>query len=356
MNDRLWELLANYYTNRLTPEEKAELERLLLEHPDNWLKSGLMQQIRWELNPMFSSERANKITDRILKGEKENRAKYEGSAFKASRKWIAAVAIVLLISGIGLGIFMFHNSLKKTTGWQQVTTTNGMRSSLRLADGSEVWLNAGSTLRYPEDFNKQKREVYLTGEAYFIIKHDASRPFIVHTADMNIRVLGTEFNVQAYPDEEYSETSLIKGAVEVIVKQDGHNQPIYLKPDQKVIVKNSSDQIPDVKSREQDHPIKPLSKVSMNVILKPLKTISGHIIPETAWRENMLVFEDETLQSLAQRLDRWYGVHITIKDPALAKQRFTGRADNVSLEKLLQILQMIKPFEYSIHGKQVVIK
>lgn len=361
MNERLWELLAKYYTNHLSMEEKVELEELLLEYPDNWLKAGLLQQLKWKLKPALPEEKKEIIIERILrekgtgfeKGKKRGHFRYNR---KKARAGVLSVLCLITLAGMVLALRYAH--LSKANGeWQQVSTANGMKSILHLPDGSEVWLNAGSTLRYNDHFDKEKREVYLEGEAYFMVKHNAARPFIVHAANMNIKVLGTEFDVKAYPDENISETSLIKGSVEVIVSQHGQNQKIYLKPDQKVVINKVQSELPDIKNKGQ-HRVKPLElidTVSASVILRSLKKVDN-IIPETAWKENMLVFEDEPLSSLAQRLDRWYGVNIMIEDSVLAQQHFTGRADNVSLEKLLKILQMIKPFQYMIQDKEVIIK
>lgn len=363
MNDRLWELLAKRWAGRITPEEKAELEQLLLEHPDHWIRAGLMEQTEWVLHPELPNDRLDEMTDRIT-GEEEKRSFEEERMGRPvvrlihHWKWIAAAILILCVSSVAV-LFSIHSRTKDTAAWQKVMTTPGMKTTFRLPDGTEIWMNAGSMVKYPKSFGGKSREVCLSGEAYFKVKHDAGRPFIIHTPDMNIKVLGTEFDVRAYPDEDFAETSLIKGAVEVTVNNGRGSRQIFLKPKQKVVVEKVSSQVSVIKENqvEQDHetPLPVLTAVQ-DVKVEPVKEVSGNIIPETAWQQNTLLFEDETLESLAKRLDMWYGVNIVIQDSSLAKQRFTGRADNVSLDKLLKILQMIKPFQYKMNDKEVVIK
>lgn len=369
MNERLWELLAKYWTGRISPEEKAEMERLLLEHPDYWLKTGLMQQIHWKPEQLLSSKQADRIADKIVgpaiksgvsywNGDADNIATKKTPAILRYWKRSASILFILCILVFSL-IYIDHRQSQRPILWQQVTTTNGMKTTLRLADGSELWLNAGSTLRYPESFNERTREVYLTGEAYFNVKHDASKPFIIHTTDMDIRVLGTEFDVRAYADEHYSETSLIKGSVEITVNREKQTQQIYLRPHQKIVVQDSPLEVNGRNTRSSgiiNSPLVAANSITRDVMLEPVKMVEGNVIMETAWKENNLVFEDEPLESLSKRLERWYGVKILIKDSTFARQRFTGRADNVSLEKLLHILQIIKPFNYVIEDKEVIIK
>lgn len=366
MNERFWELLTGYYCSRLSQDEKIEMERLLMEYPDSWFKTGLLQQIRWELKPVLDNHDKEYIADRVLqKGysrERKFRRTRKISCLKGEKRRntgrVAAAMAICFVAILSIALIIKRpGASKEAKDWQRIVTADGMRSMLHLPDGSEVWLNAGSTLRYNNNFNKKNRKVYLKGEAYFIVKHNADKPFIVDAAEMKIKVLGTEFDVKAYPDENFSEASLIKGLVEVIIKHDGQSQQIYLKPNQKVMVKNELSYVSGTKDTNTAK-LKTLQQkesISRDVMLLPLITVN-HIIPETAWKENIVVFEDESLSSLTQRLDRWYGVHIIIEDSALAQQHFTGRADNVSLDKLLKILQMIKPFHYAIRDKEVIIK
>lgn len=360
MKDRLEELLAKYWVDQISAEEKAELERLMWEHPDDWIKSGLLQQIEGKLRPITSNRKADEVTARILQKEQQEQPSSQASRRKRHRyRMVAAFSFLILMGALG---FWWLESPSSADQWQYIRTEDGMKTTLRLADGTRVWLNAGSSLRYPKKFGKGTRAVYLVGEAYFKVSHDADQPFIIHTAHMDAKVLGTEVNVRAYPNEAFSETSLIKGLVNVIIDGEKGDKEIRLQPRQKVKVENGgSNQLEKIASPQKD----PISGTELDsiahpivqhVVLQPIKVVDSTLIAETAWKQNTFLFENEPLSVLAKRLDRWYGVQIHIRDSTLARQRFSGRADNVSLNKLLQILQMTQPFDYVIKDKKVIIE
>ena len=359
MNERLGELLARYWTGRIKSDEKAEMEKLLLEHPDYWLKAGLMQQIDWKVKPMLSLSDTDQLADRIVGKQippEPNRSKSRGTRRFPSKWWkIAALSLCgLLVVGL-LGFLLHHGRAGGQLQWQQVVTANGMRTTVRLPDGSVFWVNAGSELKYPARMEDGQWDIYLTGEAYFKIKADASRPCYIHTADMDIRVLGTELDVKAYADEPVSETSLISGTADIEVRHLGEGQQIHLKPRQKIIVPRIAD---DLEQPVHAAPIAagPVSTMGRDVVLKPIGVWDDDLIPETAWRQNIFLFDDEPLSELARRMERWYGVEVRIEDSSFAQQRFTGKSGDVSLEKFLHILQFIKPFPYAKKGKVVSIQ
>lgn len=343
MNDRFWDLLAKYYTNQLTPEEKAAFDKLLLQKPSDWLKTGELSQIDWDTTMLYDKEKAGELAERIMARDKETNAQLLPVRSKRRTGKALVISCTLLFLSLA-GIFLWQ--IKKSNEWQTISTAAGIKTTLLLPDGTEISLNSESTFRYPKKFDRHLREVYLSGEAFFKVAHDKSKPFIVHTHDMNVRVLGTEFNVRAYTNEPFSETALIKGSV--VVSFNGVRQNVSLKPRQKIIVRDTphKDDINDHNGQQ----------AVPDIELKPLTPDNENIYSETAWKENEFIFDDESLESLSKRLERWYGVTISISDSTLAAEHFTGRAGNVPLEKLLDILKMIKPFEYAIEDKQVIIK
>lgn len=355
MKDRFWELLAKYWSNQISLDEKAELEQMLLDHPDHWLKMGMMEQLEWNTRRLLAEDRVEKMAENILHNGRRSRK--HRNLRRRHRLWKAAVA-ALLIAAVG-GALLFFLEKKQVGGelqWQQTVTTNGMRTMLRLADGTRLWLNAGSALRYPDNFDRKTREVYLSGEAYFDVVHDAGRPFIIHTDGMEVKVLGTEVDVRAYKEEQYAVATLIRGAVEVMVRRQDDIKRVLLKPNQKVEVYKPA-VVPGAAGKPAEkHRIQTGTGVVPEAIVVAPVVMKDSLISETAWRENTLLFDDETLQSLAMRLERWYGVTISINDSTLALERFTGRADNIPVEKLLDILQLLKPFHYTIRDKRIVIR
>lgn len=354
MNDRFWELLGKHWSDQISSVEKAELEQMLMDHPDYWLKMGMLERLGWKRSSLLSENRIDYLAEKAIQSEDQ----YNPERKRKRLIWraVAAIGLILLTAGTVIFLIQFRDMGNKLV-WRQTTTTDGMKTMLRLADGTQLWLNAGSTLRYPEDFDNKTREVYLSGEAYFKVMHDAERPFIVHTSEMEVKVLGTEINVRAYKEEKYSSTTLINGAVEVVIHKNSKTKTVVLRPHQKIEVMKDEVVLstPGPEKRREEIPaLRGGDTISAGIVLAPV-TIQDSLISEVAWKENTLLFENETLRSLAFRLERWYGVTIEIKDSALANERFTGRADNVSVEKLLHILQLLKPFHYTTHDKKIVI-
>lgn len=345
MTDRFWELMARNWSGNITEEEKAELEQYLLEHPEYWLKAGLEKQLTYKPGTTLPAKQAEELADDVLaRIQAEDMAEPAETPPRKRRRVNRGVFLLLMacISGI-LTYYFWKPGINAQL--KEIATIPGMKTSINLGDGTTVWLNAGSKLRYPEVFNPQDkiREVFLEGEGYFQVKQHAGKPFIIHTPAMDIKVLGTTLNVRAYADEDFSETSLVNGAVVVTVQ----GKDIYLKPRQKVVVMKTNDAAPVAERQKAP---------AEQVILEPVRGISDSLLMETAWREEKLVFQDETFAALALRLERWYGVKIIIKDPAMQNRRFSGRADNVSLEQLLIILKAITPFDYDIKEREVIIQ
>ena len=222
---------------------------------------------------------------------------------------------------------------------EEIHTEKGTRSRILLPDGSVVWLNADSRLSYPSAFHAASREVTLTGEAYFDIQKEASRPFIIHAGQMNVKVLGTAFNVRAYPDESTTETTLIRGSVEV---SDSNSSlaPLLLRANEKLVSQR------EVKQDAR----------ALQIEVKPLHYAGHTQTPvETAWVDNKLMFEDISFSQLATQMERWYGVEIRLNDPAIAHLRFTGKFEKETIEQALKALQITADFSYTIHGNHIEI-
>lgn len=346
MTKRLSELLALHWSGEISAAEKAELDELLLQHPGDWLKAGQMEQLSFRKVPVSDETDTDRLIDRVSSFiEAENRL--AGRRRFPARKMVLSLLLVICCAGALLSYFYWQSPLQ---GYKVVTTDAGMKTRIRLADGSTILLNAGSTLRYPEKMDKSVREVYLSGEAYFDIKHVANRPFIIHAKKMDVRVLGTSFNIRSYKEEDFEETAVISGAVEVVVKEG--QQVLKVTPNEKVLLRNTAT------GKNENTVATAIGKGNIVIERQPLSPISAtdsSRVLETAWVNNQLIFQNETLSSIVQRLERWYGVKISIGDPQLAALRFSGRADNVPIEKLLNILQEIQPFKYSIQDDIITI-
>lgn len=265
---------------------------------------------------------------------------------------IAAVFVIGLSTGLLAHFYLSQPQLTKIAFVENIIPL-GSKSEIRLPDGSTVWLNAGSKLRYPTDYGISTREVYLEGEGYFKVAKQAKKPFTVHTPAMNVRALGTEFNVRAYPDEKVTETMLVSG--EVLIDNGETEaqikQPVVLKPGQKFSIAIPSDlQYPNHSVAKKEE-VAAAKKLPTPVVQQLRPAV---IDAEISWKESKWRIEREELQSLAVKLERRYDVRITI-DERLKTYRFSGTLKDESLEQVLTAMKLSSPILFSVKGKDVFI-
>lgn len=283
---------------------------------------------------------------------------------------ILRVAAVVLIS-FGLSWFAFYayyqNEIEVSEGMLEVRVEKGSKSMVKLTDGTTIWLNSETTIRYPDKFSNNQRDVFIEGEAFFEVAKDRNRPFKVHTSDMDIVVLGTSFNVKAYTNEGTIETTLIEGSLRIEKeKKSGKKQYVSLKPNQRVTfikekgriflkdlnenLQTSNNKVKQ--SENQDEAEMPILKRKEKIL------VSENIDPDIyiSWKNNILVFKDERFESIAVKLERWYNVKIIIKNEKMKNYRFTGVFENETVEQAISALQLTTRFEYKFDKNKILIK
>lgn len=229
----------------------------------------------------------------------------------------------------------------------------GERKNLQLPDGSVVFLNAGSEIRIPADYGVETRDIYLEGEAFFDVKHQQNQPFIVHTAAMDIKALGTAFNVKAYRGEKKTETALVRGKIEVTLKQD-NDRKVILHPNEKIRWEKDQKRASEIPGDKD--PGKSVAFNGSSRVVPIAKTEFGDL-KETAWIENKLVFENDELEEIAVQLERWYGIQVEFGDDATRHYRFTGTFERESLQMVLDVLKESKAFHYTLEtGPTTTVK
>jgi transmembrane sensor len=234
--------------------------------------------------------------------------------------------------------------------WQIKETPKGAKSTIILADGTKVIMNSDSRLKFPESFSGETREVYLTGEAFFDVTHNAKAPFIIHTSKMNIKVLGTEFNVKSYPEDSTSETTLIRGLIEVTLN-DRPSDKIILRPKEKLVLSNEVSE-KNISSIAASSPVTEARLLIGNIHYISPKDSS---IVETSWLNNKLVFQNESFGKLAIDMERRYGVNIRFTSVALRDYRFTGVFETETIDEALKALKLTEKFNYKIEGNNIKI-
>ncbi|MDL2319771.1 DUF4974 domain-containing protein [Alistipes sp. OttesenSCG-928-B03] len=207
---------------------------------------------------------------------------------------------------------------------QRLSIFRGGEFCIDLSDGTRVWLNSETVLTYPNRFSGDERRVEVEGEAYFEVM-PGERPFIVHTAGLDVRVTGTEFNVMAYADDATAEVTLVKGSVRAETPDDG----VDLTPGLQAV----------------------LSLADRSLSVRKVDT-SLH----TSWRDGVFEFRTATLREIAVQLERWYDVDIVFRDASIGDIRFTGAIKKSnSLNYMLDILKATKSIEYSVEGRTVTL-
>lgn len=257
---------------------------------------------------------------------------------------IAASVLALVVAGYFL---LKPSSVKPPVAAVQKTadqgtgiiTRNEPRKTVVLPDGTVVTLRSNSKITLAGNFNAGSRELHLSGEAFFDVKQQTI-PFIVHTDEVNIEVLGTVFNVAAYPGNELTETSLFRGKVAVTRK--GHpDQKVILSPSQKMVYSNKTGKLSGSEN--------PLKVVSM------LPDPVSHKAKEIAWVRNRLKIDDEPLETIAARLQQWYGIHISFTNEEVKAYRYSGTFESETVVKALEALQLSYPFNFEVKKDSIVI-
>lgn len=337
-NERLAYLLARRMAHESSFEEEKELELLLQQYPYASYISEVLTQPWKNAAPVH----AEKDVDTLLQNHMA-RLEQATPAPKLRRLFwpYAAIAasVALLIGGAWM---IWKPAAAPVIKQLAIAEQQGKKShskKITLPDGSAVWLNAGSKLEYPEQFNKNERIVKLEGEAFFDIVKDAQRPFMVSTAEFSVRVLGTSFDVRAYPHEDSAVTSLVKGAVEVLLKGN-NDQGIPLKPNEKLTIPIYHVNATTVKEKNEQETA-PLIKAS-------LTTMTDSLVTETAWVQNKLAFKHMPLENVAHLMGQWYNTDIRFKNNSKKSLYFSGVFEKEDLEQALNVLSLTtQSFRYT---------
>lgn len=209
-----------------------------------------------------------------------------------------------------------------------LTTPRGGEFKVTLEDGTEVWLNAQTTLRYPETFDGDERRVEVTGEAYFKVAKNAEKPFYVVSGGQEVRVYGTEFNVHAYQDEPTIFTTLVEGSIS-LKPVEGNRSELMLTPGNQAVFSRS-----DASAR--------VRKVDTEVV--------------TSWRSGVFVFENQNLEQIMRTLSRWYNFEYEFADQRVAQTEFMGSIPRYgSFNEVIDIFQKMGGIRLVQHGSKVVI-
>jgi ferric-dicitrate binding protein FerR (iron transport regulator) len=370
INERLAELLTRKLSGEATAAELQELENWLQGNPADQYFSDILLTY-WNTHPGNSS--IDKESDQhfahileMAEGDTENRM--PAGLATGYKKMIVVRRVQKLAIAAGLAgiitllawLFFHNNSTDKISERvlaqnepqkSEVVASKGARTEMVLPDGTKVKLNSDSKLQYEATFNDTIREVTLEGEAYFNVVKDPKRPFIVHTSGIDIRVLGTAFNVKSYPLEPTIETTLIHGKVEIINKKESRS-PKYLRPLEKIVFNKKENAF------VTDKPVQARQWSSIThqgIMIETSKNIPDTTLIETSWVYDKLRLDDESFREAATKMERWYNVEINFKNERVAKLPIHVTFEDESLDEAMRALQLIHQFRYKKIINEVII-
>jgi ferric-dicitrate binding protein FerR (iron transport regulator) len=233
---------------------------------------------------------------------------------------IAAVFTLPLLAISVWSLFLRDNHsflAENEITWHEITSPARMRSHVVLPDGTDLWLNAESKIKYGIPFVRESRQVYLTGEAFLNVSKNRKAPFIVDTGTASVKVLGTHFNVKAYPDESNLEVALLEGSVEFSgMLQNGKRDVVTLVPGSFLVLDKNS-----------------------GVFRQEIKDLARY----TAWYRNIIIFDETPMPEVAKTLERWYGVNVAITNAEINKYKITTTFESESLSRVLELLELSSP-------------
>ena len=316
------QILTNSILDHITSEEQSMLDEWIAASPKNKREAEAYRELWNKSKKLVYSDAIN--LDRELAKTKKRIPYFN------QRKWILfirqAAAVLLLTLSLTV-VFQYYQNYRERLaneqlGFMEVKTAYGMQSSFYLPDGTEVWLNSGSKLRYPKSFTgNETRDIELQGEAFFSVTKDAKHPFIVKTRDIDIKVLGTEFNVTAYDDFKSMTVALESGKVSVLRNTaDKSKELLTLNPNEIMEYNREENRFYHIQEKS-------LEKY-------------------TAWKRGVMMFYGDPAETVVHRLEKWYNVEIRLADPSIRQYKFTATFENESLDQVLQYLSMSTPLKY----------
>ncbi len=321
LNKNIYDLIIKDLLCDISEEEKLNLESKLADDLELRQKKNILYTFWLNLFPKKSNHQIIQKTEKKLGFDNKSKTQFSLSFLY---KIAATVLLVLSLGFIAYQQFKPHAE----TSLNQYVTEQGKIRNIVLCDGTKVWLNSHSVLIASEPFIDDIREVLLIGEGYFEVTSDKSKPFIIKTPFMKTKVLGTHFNISAYPGDDNLVVSLYEGKVE----------------------------LSDANSPCNNLVMSPGEKTSFSINEKNFITKQNNLEKPAEWRDGVIRFYDENFNSIAKKLERKFMTRIFIVDEKVGKLNFTGSFDTEPLDKILQLLSEAHEFKILKTSNGIIIK
>jgi ferric-dicitrate binding protein FerR (iron transport regulator) len=363
IEDFIYDESFNHYAFKSNTHDITKWESIIQTHPE--IEQTIKKAV--DILTLLSTAKKPEIPDiakeqqrfdhRILIAE-ENKLRPSNSLFRGTRKWLAYAAVALVFISIGLsGRFVLEKLHNSKTGVCRIIVAKGQKSVVILPDSTVVSLNSDSELSYSSNFGKENREVSLTGEAYFRVTHDTKHPFLVHARELKIKVYGTEFNLKCYKGDKTIETTLVKGSLSISQKS---SKEVFLKPNQQYVYSEKTELKTDIAEKTNINNDKRVESEEQNTSeLMPLEQKKVQEVdpyPVTAWKDQKLVFDDDSFSDMVIKIERWYDVKVIIESDKIKQYRYKGSFESETIEQALSALKFATPFNYTINKRTIYIK
>lgn len=349
--EKIESLIITYLSGNASDKEKLEVENWLAvneankqqfaEVADIWDASSIKKPIESNTDARFKKLEKRIKTQKQIKINPSNIFKY--------------AAVFVIAMGLGSLITFYlgsNNTASNKITENKIIAPKGSKTNLILPDGSEVWLNAGSSISYQDGFLSGKnREIKLIGEAFFKVSKNKEKPFIVHTKDAVVKALGTSFNVKAYPEEPTVEATLVEGSI-AVYKIKEETEEIILKPNQQIVINRTNKQNQVANSKTNQETNNGINKI-INSKISVQEDIN--VSKYTSWKDKSWIIENEELGVLAKKLERKYDVNIIFEDNKYRELRFSGTLMDESLEQVLEVISFASPVSFKVDGKKVIL-
>ena len=329
--EKIWSHISRKISEEETDEDLQQVEKWLSEKPSNQKVYTRLQEM-WKFNQPIEGSHSS-----LFESVKRRIAVYESKPISLLSRIhpllkVAAIFAVILISNFLVYQYM-HNPINKLVASQEIVVPRGNRMKLILPDKSSVWLNNETQFKYSSDYGSGNREVELSGEAYFDVQHDAGHPFVVKIGDQRIKVLGTRFSVNAYPENRVIETALISGSVEFEINNPINGQSKFLlEPGYSLFYDKEINQIAKVKIQSSYYEY---------------------------WEKGVYAFKDENFESLAVKIKRIFNIEIVFEDNFIKSKTYTGTIninDNIYIFMEAIRRTSVEPIEYNFTKNKIFVK
>ena len=309
-------LITKYFEGEITAAERKLLFSMI--QTDEKLRKdfssvqNLYALSSWLPNENEEFEAVDKLA--AFKHTHCRKKRYPIHILKHAAGYAAAICITILSTWM---VMNDREPAEEMVTYEEFTTPSGQRAMVKLHDGTTVWLNARSTLRYPNHFAREERKVELDGEAFFDVEHNEHKPFVVSTEKLDIKVLGTKFNVFAYKGREEFNTALLEGSVKVYERMN-EEKALFMNPNECVELKDNK------------------------LVKRPMGNTDFLL-----WKEGIYAFDDVPFEDIIKKFELYYDIVITVNNSKLMKYKFSGKfRQRDGVESALRTLRKVYYFTY----------